>query len=127
VNVAVAVSSAARERIDRGLPVRLLDPVAGRGTTLNRGLMYGLDVAGLDIDGSDFEAYRTFLTTYLKDHRRSFKVEEANTRKGPLAGSRSLSFRIEGSQRVEVVKGDTFNTGKYFGARSFDVLAGDLP
>jgi hypothetical protein len=127
VNLAVAVSSAARERTDLGLPIRLLDPMAGRGTTLNRGLMYGFDVAGIDVDGSDFEAYRTFLTTYLKDHRRSFKAEEANTRKGPLAGTKRFGLRIQGSQRVDVIKGNTLHTTDYFGARSFDVLVCDLP
>ncbi|MCU1343804.1 MAG: modification methylase, partial [Acidimicrobiia bacterium] len=67
VNVATAVSTAAQERRQQHLPVRLIDPVAGRGTTLNRGLVYGFDVAGLDSDSSDFDAYRTFLTTYLKN------------------------------------------------------------
>jgi hypothetical protein len=127
VNVAVALSAAARERSRQGLPVRLLDPVAGRGTSLNRGLMYGFDVAGIDLDGSDFEAYRLFLTTYLKDNRLSPKLEEAHIRKGPLTGARRFSLRIRRTQSVEVVRDDTTNTSEHFGARSFDVLVGDLP
>src|SRR4051794_4450847 len=52
VNLATSVSVAARERRAQGLTVRLIDPLAGRGTTLNRGLMYGFDVAGVEFDRS---------------------------------------------------------------------------
>jgi hypothetical protein len=127
VNVAVAVSRAARERSGVGLPVRLIDPVAGRGTTLNRGLTYGFDVAGVDTDSSDFDAYRTFLTTYLKDTRHAFKMEEATVRKGPQAGSRRFTIRIGKTQRVDFIRDDTVNTADHFAARSFDVLVADLP
>jgi hypothetical protein len=127
VNVATAVSAAAHERSRQGLPVRLLDPVAGRGTTLNRGLMYGFDVAGLDLDASDFEAYRGFLTTYLKDHRHSFKLDQAVARKGPLAGSGRFGIRIGSAQQVQMVRHDTVNVAEHFGEHNFDVLVGDLP
>jgi hypothetical protein len=127
VNVAVAASSAAQERAGGGLPVRLFDPLAGRGTTLNRGLMYGFDVAGVDLDGPDFEAYRNFLTTYLKDNRISHKLQEAKVRKGERAGSRRFTLRVGYSQIVDVVKDDTAYAAEHFGARSFDVLAADLP
>ncbi len=127
VNVAVAASMAAQERAAEGLPVRLFDPLAGRGTTLNRGLMYGFDVTGVDLDGADFEAYRNFLTTYLKDNRISHKLDEAKIRKGARAGSRRFTLRIDKSQQVDMVKDDTAYASEYFGARSFDVLVADLP
>jgi tRNA G10 N-methylase Trm11 len=127
VNVSVAVSAAAQERSDQGLPVRLLDPLAGRGTSLNRGLMYGFDVTGIDLDGADFEAYCGFLTTYLKDNRLAPKVEEAHIRKGPLAGSRRFTLRIRRTQLVDVIRDDTVKVGEHLGARSFDVLVADLP
>jgi hypothetical protein len=127
VNVAVATSVAAQERASEGLPVRLFDPLVGRGTTLNRGLMYGFDVTGVDLDGTDFEAYRNFLTTYLKDNRISHKLDEAKVRKGQRAGSRRFSLRINKTQQVDVVKDDTAYAAEHFGARSFDVLVADLP
>jgi hypothetical protein len=127
VNVARAVSPAASQRSEAGLTVRLLDPVAGRGATLNRGLMYGFDVAGIELDSADFDAYRTFLTTYLKDNRRPFKLEDATTRKGPLAGSKRFTVRIGKSQRVDFVRDDTVRGGEHFPARSFDLLVADLP
>jgi hypothetical protein len=127
VNVAVAVSAAAHERRAQGLAVRLFDPLAGRGTTLNRGLMYGFDVAGVDLDPGDFEAYRTFLTTYLKDNRLSPTVERAAIRKGTLAGAKRCTMTIRRSQHLDVVNDDTVRADQHFSARSFDVLVGDLP
>jgi hypothetical protein len=127
VNVAVAASAAAHERRAHGLPVRLLDPLCGRGTTLHRGLMYGFDVTGIDLDASDFEAYKGFLTTYLKDKGLGSKVDEAKVRRGSLAGARRCTIRIGKSQLVDVVKDDTVKASEHFGARSFDVLVGDLP
>ena len=41
----------------------MLDPLCGRGTTLNQALTYGYDAAGIDLDGKDFEAYSAFLQT----------------------------------------------------------------
>ena len=41
VNVGVAASVAGRRRAASGLPIRILDPVAGRGTTLYRALLAG--------------------------------------------------------------------------------------
>jgi hypothetical protein len=127
VNVAVAASAAARERSAEGLPVRLIDPLSGRGTTLNRGLMYGFDVTGIDLDATDYEAYKGFLTTYCKDNRLSHRSEGARVRKGALAGARSFTVRIGERQRVVMVKDDTVNAAAHFGARSFDVLVTDLP
>ncbi|MEM8748490.1 MAG: SAM-dependent methyltransferase, partial [Actinomycetota bacterium] len=49
VNVALAAAPAARRRRDRGERVRLLDPVAGRGSTLNRALLAGFDATGVEV------------------------------------------------------------------------------
>ena len=55
LNVTLLASASAGEMLDRRL--RVLDPLCGRGTTLNQALTYGYDAAGLDLDGKDFEAY----------------------------------------------------------------------
>jgi hypothetical protein len=52
-----------------GLPDRqfaVLDPLCGRGTTLNQALRLGFDAAGVEHDRKDFEAYATFIKTWLK-------------------------------------------------------------
>ena len=55
LNVTLLCSASADRMLDRRL--RVLDPLCGRGTTLNQALTYGYDVAGIDLDGKDFEAY----------------------------------------------------------------------
>ena len=41
----------------------VLDPVAGRGTTLNQALMYGWNGLGIEVDSKDVDAYAAFLKT----------------------------------------------------------------
>ena len=50
--------------LDRRLVV--LDPLCGRGTTLNQALMYGYDAIGIDTDGKDFDIYSAFIRTWLQ-------------------------------------------------------------
>lgn len=128
VNVAVAASDAARRRDGRRL--RLLDPLCGRGTTLNRALLYGFDVAGIELNGKDVEAYRTFLVTYLRDHRVKHKVEDATIRRGDGKGAKRFVVAIEPGGRdlrVECVRDDTTRAAVHFPTASFDVIATDLP
>ncbi len=127
VNLAVAASAAAAERAAAGLPVRVLDPVAGRGTTLNRALTAGYDAAGIEVAEPDVDQYRTFITTYLRDHRIKHRVTKEQVRKGPLAGTSRFSVTIRGGQRLELVRADTVDAADLFPKRSFDVLVADLP
>lgn len=127
VNLTVAVSAAAHERIDAGRRVRLLDPVAGRGTTLNRALMYGFDATGIELVEADVDQYRTFLVTYLRDHRLKHTTARERIRKGPLAGTSSVAVTIRGDQQVRVVRGETERAGELLAGQRFDVIVGDLP
>lgn len=127
LNLTVAGSRAAAERSAQGLPIRVLDPVAGRGTTLNRALIYGYDTAGIEVASADADQYRTFISTYLKNHRVKHKLTDEKIRKGPLAGTDRFSIRLGTGQRVEFVHGDTELAGSMFPTRSFDAVVGDLP
>ena len=132
VNLALAESKSAHRRAEAGESVRLLDPVAGRGSTLNRGLTYGFDVAGVEVEESSVDQYRQFLSTYLKDHRIKHKVESERIRKGSHAGSAAFDVRIRPNRpdelrRVRMVRGSTDASVGLFPGQKFDVLAGDLP
>lgn len=127
LNLAVAASTAAAERVGDGLPVRVLDPVAGRGTTLNRALTYGYNASGIEIAAADVDQYRTFITTYLKNNRAKHNKTEEKVRKGSQAGTHRFAVRIGGGQQLELVRGDTTAAAELFPAKSFDVLVADLP
>ncbi|PZF82866.1 SAM-dependent methyltransferase [Micromonospora endophytica] len=116
---------------------RVLDPLCGRGTTLNQAMMYGFDAAGLDRDGKDFEAYQAFLTTWLKRKRIKHRVRES----GPVRRERKVvgrRFRVEVAaskeehkagdvQTVDVVSADTTRVGEFFRPESVDLVVADAP
>lgn len=106
---------------------RVLDPVAGRGTTLNQALLYGCSVAGVELDGRAVDAYETFLTTWLKDKRVKHRVTRARVRRGGKVVGRRFDVGGEGGVSVAMVHDDTRFVGEHFRRGSFDVVVGDLP
>ena len=127
VNLTVAASRAAHERASSGAPVRLLDPVAGRGSTLNRALLYGFDATGIEVVEADVDQYRAFLVPYLKEHREKHRTSSERIRKGPLAGTSSWSVTVRGAHEVRMVRGPSEHAAELLAGRTFDVVVGDLP
>ncbi|MFI0485889.1 TRM11 family SAM-dependent methyltransferase [Actinomadura sp. 9N215] len=115
---------------------RVLDPLCGRGTTLNQAMMYGLDAAGIDIDGKDFDAYAAFIKTWLKNNRVKHQAEVANIRREKAVLGRRLHVtlgaskeRYKGGETMEitVVNADSLDAGKFFRPGSFDLIVTDAP
>ncbi|MEK8108375.1 hypothetical protein NKG94_32045 [Micromonospora sp. M12] len=96
-------------------------PALWSGTTLNQALMYGFDAAGVERDQKDVEAYRAFITTWLKQKRVKHRVLES----GPVRRERKVvgrRVRIEvaptreehkagQTQLLDVVNADTTRSG----------------
>jgi tRNA G10 N-methylase Trm11 len=133
VNLALAAGGSAFERLLAGEPVRLLDPACGRGTSLNRAIVYGMDAVGVDHDERDIEAYEAFLLGWLKDKRLKHEVARARLRKGRATPARRCTITYgAGKDRsahrvVELVQDDTVATRTHLGARTADLLVCDLP
>lgn len=133
VNVALAASGGAFRRLLAGEPVRLLDPACGRGTSLNRAAVYGMDAVGIELDHRDVEAFDVFFTTFLKNKRMKHKVERSTLRKGrPTPAHRTTitygSGKDRGAHRVvDIVHDDTLAARDHVKARSMDLLVCDLP
>ncbi len=135
LNVTLLASAFAGEMLDRKLAV--LDPLCGRGTTLNQALMYGYDAAGIDLDQRDFEAYATFIKTWLKRKRIKHRTEYDGPvrREGKVAGRR-LQLSIAASkddhkagrtQRLDVVCADSVRAVEFFRPETFDLVVTDAP
>ena len=93
LNVTVLSSASAADMLDRKLAV--LDPLCGRGTTLNQALMYGYDAAGVDRDQKDYEAYSTFIQTWLKRKRIKHHVSyNGPVRRDGRLAARRLQVRL---------------------------------
>ena len=119
---------------------RLLDPMAGKGTTLYEGLMQGLDVHGVEIDPKP--VYESFV--YIKKHLEMAKYKHtSHTEKTGGADesgkkftatryqvemSRSKDEKRTGQTRnFEIIAGDTRHAGALFKKNFFNIIVADLP
>ena len=134
LNVTVLASAAAgRMLTDR---LRVLDPLCGRGTTLNQVLMYGWHASGVDADARDVEAYAAFLSRWLKDKRLKHTAATSRLRRdGRTLGRRfdaelaldKAAWAAGDRISVSVAEADTLETPAIFGAGSVDAVVTDAP
>jgi Putative RNA methylase family UPF0020 len=134
LNVTLLASAFGGEMLDRSFSV--LDPLCGRGTTLNQVLMYGWDAAGIDLDQKDFEAYAAFIQTWLKHKRIKHHAEHGPVRRGGRVAGRRLRISLAAAkedykagltQHLDVVNADTTRAREFFRADSFDLIVADAP
>ena len=127
-------SAARRGLLDRRL--RVLDPLCGRGTTLNQVLMNGWHAAGLDMDGRDFDTYSAFLRTWLKSKRLKHDADVTPIRREGVRLGRRLHAEVgatkedvEGRGRapLEYVNTDTARHAAVHRPASFDAVVTDAP
>ncbi len=133
-NVTLARSAHGTDWPNRRL--RVLDPVCGRGTSLNQGLVYGFDVDGIEVDRTAYDAYRTFLVTWLKDKRNKHQVHTMPLRReGKVVGRRfevvfardKDEYNAGDVQRARFVNDDTVEAGAHYRKPVFDAVIADLP
>jgi hypothetical protein len=123
-----------------GAPARrqlaLLDPLAGRGTTLNQALMYGWDASGIEIDGKDFEAYSAFIRTWLKRKLLKHHAESIPVRRDRRVIARRLTITLAAdkddykagqTQQLDLVNADTVRAGDFFKPETFHLIVTDAP
>ncbi|MDP1792617.1 MAG: hypothetical protein Q8K63_00660 [Acidimicrobiales bacterium] len=110
-----------------GGPVTVLDPMAGRGTTLHQAVMYGWDAVGVEIDKKDCEAYRTFFATWLKNKRLPHKAKlEKHRWSVEFAADRPALDAGHGRTAV-MINGDSRGLDAYVKKNSVDAIVTDLP
>lgn len=134
LNVTLASSAFVGEAGTRRLAV--LDPLCGRGTTLNQALMYGFDAYGADVDARDIEAYAVFIQRWLKDKRLKHQAGFFPVRRDRRVVARRLTaqfaatkdeYKAGGVQRLDVIEADTSRIGEFFRKESVDLVVADLP
>lgn len=133
VNLTAAVAGVIDTSAQRSPTV--LDPLAGRGTTLNQAAVYGWHGVGVEIDAKDCEAYATFITTWLKNKRLPHKARQDALRVDNTKVPRTtVEFAVNRStfdagtrQRSVMVNGDTRHLDRYVKPHSVDCIVTDLP
>ena len=134
LNVTVLASGgAARMLTDR---LRVLDPLCGRGTTLNQVLMYGWHAAGVDVDSADFDTYAAFLSRWLKDKRLKHTATNAKLRRDGRTLGRRLDVELATSRQawadgdtitLSTALADAREAAEVYKAASFDAIVTDAP
>lgn len=134
LNVTVLASARADQMLDRRLVV--LDPLCGRGTTLNQALMYGYHAIGLEGDGGQVDAYSAFLRTWLRRKRLKHTIELHPVRQHRQRVARRLeatlaptreAHRSGNTQQVTVLHADTVRARELLRAGCCDVIVTDAP
>jgi hypothetical protein len=134
LNLTVLASSRADEMLRRRLVV--LDPLCGRGTTLNQALMYGYDAIGIEADAGHVDAYGAFLRTWLRRKRLKHTVDTAPVRRERRRVARRLTATVASSrevhragdvQRVTLFQADTTRARELLKAGCCDVIVTDTP
>jgi SAM-dependent methyltransferase len=127
LNVTLAASAFAQEPL--GLSV--LDPLCGRGTTLNQALTYGFNATGVEHDAKDFEAYSLFIQRWVKDKRFKHEAVRGSVKGHPKLdlqlGLDKARYKAGETLRVCFVNADTSSCARVFQPRSFDLIVTDAP
>lgn len=118
-------------------PLRLLDPIAGKGTTLYEGLVKGYDVAGIEIGETVVNEAFHFIKRFLETAK--YKFEHNSVRiSGPGKSFTALrhtftiaptkeDFKAKNVRTLDFVAGNSVNAKHFYKKNYFDVLVGDLP
>lgn len=118
--------------------LELLDPVAGKGTTLFEATTFGYDAYGIEVEGMALQEGQTFFKKFMEQerfkHARSARViyknednRPANTTEFVYARTKE-EFKNEGTQKkLGMVHGASKEAHKYFKKERFHVIVGDLP
>ena len=134
LNVTLLSSRFAAEMLTRRFAV--LDPLCGRGTTLNQAIMYGFDAYGIDADRRDIEAYSVFIQRWLKDKRLKHQAGYAQVRREHQVTAHRLQatfaatkeeYRAGDVQHLDVVCADTTRLLEFFRPESADLIVADAP
>lgn len=130
----VAVSSCSLPEPER---YQLLDPIAGKGTTLFEGLSMGFDCYGIEIgEKAASEGYH-YLKKYLEIERIKHKPL-AQKMTGPNKAFTAKRFMVDLAQSKEAMKnhqeqhwelvaGNSIHADQFFRKNSFHIIVGDLP
>jgi len=106
----------------------VLDPLAGRGTTLLTAWRFGCDACGVEADDATFDALGAYVTTYLRRTRTHHTAATTPVRReGHKLGRRFDATVAPDDLRLTVFTGDTRDSAALYGKRRFDAIVTDAP
>ncbi|MCH2199002.1 MAG: hypothetical protein MK081_09460 [Flavobacteriales bacterium] len=118
--------------------IRLLDPVAGRGTTLYEAAVYGYDAYGIELDQKSVHEGQVFFKKFLQEERMkhllnkrqisgSKKSQATHLQEFTYAKDKDEFKQPDGRRYLGLIQGETQGVHDYFKKASFHLIIGDLP
>ncbi len=113
--------------VDAKYPPKLLDPVAGRGTTLLWAARLGIEARGIERDATALDDFERHVKRQTKLHRikhrfaRGFVGRKNREGRGRFA---HVEFAVSG---VKLIAGDSAEAAELLGGERFTMVVGDLP
>ncbi len=117
--------------------IQLLDPIAGKGTTLYEGLIKGYNVYGIEISDTVVNEAYHFVKRFLETARYKFEYA-AMKLSGPNKSFSALrhtfktartkeDFKSKSTKTIELIAGNSLYANRYYKKNIFDIIVGDLP
>jgi hypothetical protein len=134
LNLTLATTAWSKEAGTRRFSI--LDPLAGRGTTLSSALLLGHDAVGVEVERREVDAYATFLRTWLRRKRLKHTIDlRPLRRRGVHLGEvmevevapDKEAHRSGGRQSLTLYACDTLRTAELVERRRFDAIVTDAP
>lgn len=111
--------------------LRVLDPICGRGTTLQCALSRGMDATGIDSDKKSIQEGVAYAQKWLQYHRIKHTVQRASLtlKDGRSAPSTCLRIQTgaEETREMRLIWADTRDTEALTRKVGFHALVADLP
>lgn len=128
-------------QVQRPGPLAVLDPLAGRGTTLLAAWQAGHHGFGVEADAKAFEALAGYLKTYLRTKRLKHSAQVSPVRREGRTLGRRLDAEVRLAEathdqparpglptlQMTVFTGDTRDSAALFGKKRFDAIVTDAP
>lgn len=118
--------------------IQLLDPVAGRGTTLFEASVYGYNATGVEIESKSVHEASVFFKKFIQTERYKHqsdkrqiagqsKKEAVYVQEFDFAPTKEMFKKQELRRKLAYVNGASQNVESYFKANTFHLIVGDLP
>jgi hypothetical protein len=128
LNVAIFAGAYRAEFCGR---LRVLDPLAGGGTTLFLALAAGYDAFGIEQNRQDVETTEVFVRQYLNSEHLAYKELDERGRKAGRRYQFTIGRKGEEQRHLVLVHGDTAQATQHLqeipGGPHMHAIVGDLP
>lgn len=118
--------------------INLLDPVSGRGTTLNEASVYGFNTYGIEIEQKSVHENQIFIKKFFQNERLKFsndkrmvsgknKSEAIYMHLFEYANTKEAFKNKDDRKCLGLINGNSQDADKYFKKNHFNLIVGDLP